>query len=98
MLVLNHELRFPLVSIVDGVGFTDLGNVFRALQISTSAAFVDRQALAFEYAPAWFCSAETKALCCMGTRSVPLEKSHPCFIARRESDDALDALSPIAGL
>ncbi len=28
MLVINNELRFPLVSIVDGVGFLDVGNVF----------------------------------------------------------------------
>ena len=28
MLVINNELRFPLVSLVDGVGFVDLGNVF----------------------------------------------------------------------
>jgi outer membrane protein assembly factor BamA len=27
-LVLNNELRFPLVSIVDGVGFLDIGGVF----------------------------------------------------------------------
>lgn len=29
LLVLNNELRFPLVSIVDGVTFLDVGNVFR---------------------------------------------------------------------
>ena len=29
LLVINNELRFPLVSIVDGVVFTDIGNVFR---------------------------------------------------------------------
>jgi outer membrane protein assembly complex protein YaeT len=28
MLVLNNELRFPMVSILDGVGFIDIGNVF----------------------------------------------------------------------
>jgi outer membrane protein assembly factor BamA len=28
MLVINNELRFPLFSIFDGVGFVDLGNVF----------------------------------------------------------------------
>jgi outer membrane protein insertion porin family len=28
MLVLNNEIRVPLVSIVDGVGFVDIGNVF----------------------------------------------------------------------
>ncbi len=28
MLVLNNELRFPLVSIFDGVGFVDIGNVY----------------------------------------------------------------------
>ena len=28
MFVLNNELRFPLVSIFDGVGFIDVGNVF----------------------------------------------------------------------
>ena len=28
MLVLNNELRFPMVSILDGVGFVDIGNVF----------------------------------------------------------------------
>ena len=31
MLVLNNEIRFPLVSIVDGVAFTDIGNVFPRL-------------------------------------------------------------------
>ena len=31
MLVLNNELRFPLVSIVDGVVFSDIGNVFPRL-------------------------------------------------------------------
>ena len=29
LLVINNELRFPLVSIVDGVIFADIGNVFR---------------------------------------------------------------------
>jgi outer membrane protein assembly complex protein YaeT len=29
MLILNNEVRFPLVSIVDGVGFLDAGNVFQ---------------------------------------------------------------------
>ncbi len=28
MIVLNNELRFPFVSILDGVGFVDIGNVF----------------------------------------------------------------------
>jgi outer membrane protein assembly complex protein YaeT len=28
MLVLNNELRFPLISFFDGVGFLDIGNVF----------------------------------------------------------------------
>jgi outer membrane protein insertion porin family len=28
MLVINNELRFPLVSVVDGVVFSDIGNVF----------------------------------------------------------------------
>ncbi len=28
LLVINNELRFPLMSIFDGVGFVDLGNVF----------------------------------------------------------------------
>jgi outer membrane protein assembly complex protein YaeT len=28
MLVINNELRFPLISIFDGVGFVDLGNVY----------------------------------------------------------------------
>jgi outer membrane protein insertion porin family len=28
MLVLNNELRFPMVSVFDGVGFVDIGNVF----------------------------------------------------------------------
>jgi outer membrane protein assembly factor BamA len=28
MLVLNNELRFPLFSIFDGVGFVDIGNVY----------------------------------------------------------------------
>jgi outer membrane protein insertion porin family len=29
MLVINNEIRVPLVSIIDGVGFVDIGNVFR---------------------------------------------------------------------
>jgi outer membrane protein insertion porin family len=28
MFVLNNELRFPLFSIIDGAGFSDIGNVF----------------------------------------------------------------------
>jgi outer membrane protein assembly factor BamA len=28
MLVLNNEIRFPLISIFDGVGFVDIGNVY----------------------------------------------------------------------
>ena len=31
MVVLNNELRFPLVSILDGVGFVDVGNVYGKL-------------------------------------------------------------------
>lgn len=31
MLVLNNELRFPLISLLDGVTFVDVGNVFPAL-------------------------------------------------------------------
>jgi outer membrane protein assembly complex protein YaeT len=31
MLVINNELRFPMVSIVDGVVFSDIGNVFARL-------------------------------------------------------------------
>ncbi len=31
MLVLNNEVRFPLISIVDGVLFSDIGNVFSRL-------------------------------------------------------------------
>ena len=31
MLVLNNELRFPLVSIFDGVVFADIGNVYLRL-------------------------------------------------------------------
>ena len=31
MLVLNNEVRFPLVSIVDGVVFGDIGNVYPSL-------------------------------------------------------------------
>jgi len=27
--IMNHEIRFPLVSIFDGVGFVDVGNVYR---------------------------------------------------------------------
>lgn len=29
MLVMNHELRFPLISLVDGVVFSDIGNVWQ---------------------------------------------------------------------
>jgi outer membrane protein assembly complex protein YaeT len=29
LFILNNELRFPLISIVDGVGFVDAGNVFQ---------------------------------------------------------------------
>jgi outer membrane protein assembly complex protein YaeT len=28
MFVLNNEVRFPLISLIDGVGFVDIGNVF----------------------------------------------------------------------
>jgi outer membrane protein insertion porin family len=30
--VLNNEIRFPLVSILDGVGFIDVGNVFTTMR------------------------------------------------------------------
>ncbi len=29
--ILNNELRFPLISIFDGVGFVDVGNVYRKI-------------------------------------------------------------------
>ena len=32
LFILNNEIRFPLVSIVDGVGFVDIGNVFDRLR------------------------------------------------------------------
>ncbi len=38
MLVLNNEIRVPLVGIFDGVGFLDTGNVFRRV---TDFSFVD---------------------------------------------------------
>ncbi len=31
MLLLNNEIRFPLISIFQGVGFVDLGNVYRRI-------------------------------------------------------------------
>ncbi|MBZ5624611.1 MAG: translocation/assembly module TamB domain-containing protein, partial [Acidobacteriia bacterium] len=31
MLVLNNELRFPLISVLDGTGFVDVGNVYAKL-------------------------------------------------------------------
>ena len=31
MLIINNEIRFPMVSIVDGVVFSDIGNVFPRL-------------------------------------------------------------------
>lgn len=31
LLVLNNEIRFPLIGVVDGVGFLDIGNVFDRL-------------------------------------------------------------------
>jgi len=31
MLILNNEIRFPLVSVLDGVGFVDVGNVYARL-------------------------------------------------------------------
>jgi outer membrane protein insertion porin family len=32
MLVINNEIRVPLISIFDGVAFTDIGNVFRSVR------------------------------------------------------------------
>jgi outer membrane protein assembly complex protein YaeT len=32
MLVINNEVRVPLISIFDGVAFTDIGNVFRSVR------------------------------------------------------------------
>ena len=29
LLILNNELRFPLISLLDGVTFLDIGNVFQ---------------------------------------------------------------------
>jgi outer membrane protein insertion porin family len=38
MLIINNELRVPLISIVDGVGFMDIGNVW---QKTTDFSFTD---------------------------------------------------------
>ena len=38
MIVINNEVRFPLVSIFDGVVFSDVGNVFRRV---TDISFTD---------------------------------------------------------
>jgi outer membrane protein assembly factor BamA len=31
MLILNNELRFPFISILDAVGFVDIGNVYPSI-------------------------------------------------------------------
>jgi outer membrane protein assembly factor BamA len=45
LLVLNNELRFPLIGLVDGVTFVDMGNVFPR---TTDFSFTDlREAAGF---------------------------------------------------
>jgi outer membrane protein assembly factor BamA len=43
--ILNNELRFPLVSVFDGVGFVDLGNVY--LKVSDFNPFDVRKTAGF---------------------------------------------------
>jgi outer membrane protein assembly factor BamA len=52
--VLNNELRFPLMSIFDGVAFTDIGNVFSRLADFEVTGLRRSAGLGLRVRTAWF--------------------------------------------
>ena len=54
MLVLNNEIRFPMVSIVDGVAFTDIGNVFPRVSDFDFAGLRRSAGVGLRVRTAWF--------------------------------------------
>ena len=53
-LILNNELRFPLVSIVDGVGFVDIGGVFPHVSDWTWSAMRESAGVGLRVRTPWF--------------------------------------------
>ena len=56
MLVLNNELRFPIMKIFDGVGFADVGNVYPKVGSSAYTTFAAR--------PDWACASAPRGSSC----------------------------------
>jgi outer membrane protein assembly complex protein YaeT len=54
MLVLNNELRFPLFSIFDGVGFVDVGNVFPRVSDMSFGNLREAAGLGLRVRTPWF--------------------------------------------
>jgi outer membrane protein assembly factor BamA len=54
MFVLNNELRFPLVSIFDGVAFSDIGNVFPRVADISFSEFRETAGLGLRVRTPWF--------------------------------------------
>jgi outer membrane protein assembly factor BamA len=54
MLVLNNELRVPLMSIIDGVAFTDIGNVFARVADFDVGGLRRSAGLGLRVRTAWF--------------------------------------------
>ena len=54
MLVLNNELRFPLVSIFDGVVFSDIGNVFPRVSDISFSDFRETAGVGLRVRTRWF--------------------------------------------
>lgn len=54
MFVINNEVRFPLVSIFDGVAFSDVGNVFPSVSEFSIADFRKTAGLGLRVRTPWF--------------------------------------------
>jgi outer membrane protein assembly factor BamA len=54
MLVINNELRFPLVSIFDGVAFSDIGNVFPRVADLSFTDFRETAGVGLRVRTPWF--------------------------------------------
>lgn len=54
LFVINNELRFPLVSIFDGVVFTDIGNVFRRVSDFSLADLRESAGVGVRVRTPWF--------------------------------------------
>jgi outer membrane protein assembly factor BamA len=54
MFVINNELRFPMVSILDGVLFSDIGNVFPRVADITFSDFRETAGLGVRVRTPWF--------------------------------------------